>query len=549
MMRLYGSVLVVLGAAGNLGAAEPSCEDRPYNVSVKIGFEAIPEFDAAFRTAVCDQTLAGIERFVGPLWRATVVEEPGDLFSGAAAIIRLAPERLAARPAALACDKVFLLAVAPAGAGLRVTGREWDSATRQLGPPAAQVLLDRRELATTVLSLLHELFRPIAEIDHARSGRTTLRALAGNLAPADSSWQVLPAGKLFEVYNLTLNAELEVERIQQVPWTYLSAGDDAGAGRVECTVTSGLRAPLSTRRHRLKPLALAVNDRGAATKLTLVTRAPAQRPLAGVEVELSAAPHPGAQADRSEPAEDAKKLPVLITDRNGVVSLKSADALADRPVWLFVRSGQVLLARVPYLPGLRVAESLELPDDSLRLDVEGDIALLQARLVDTVARRAMLMSQAKARAKANQFDTVGDLIGELDAMPKAGRFVEDLNLIRINRTKAARARRDKSTEERIKKLCTETEELVRAYLDEDKLTEVRDEVRELRRAVDDQAAMEAKGREAEARAAARAAQGLPADPKQPGDSEPAPAKKKKKASQPADAGTQPATPAPKPVGF
>jgi hypothetical protein len=276
-------------------------------------------------------------------------------------------------------------------------------------------------------------------------------------------------------------------------------------------VISGLRAPISSRRHRLLPLALGINDRGAETRLTLVTRAPARKPLAGVEVELTTAlparPATEEPAGESPPEPPDRKLPTLITDRNGKVMLPAEFAAGNRPIWLYVRSGQVLLARVPYLPGLRASEVIELPDDSLQLEVEGDIALLQAKLVDTVARRAVLMAQAKSRAKAGQFDASAAALAALDAMPKAPKFVDDLNLIRINRTKAARARRDKSTEERIRKLCSETGELVTNYLDETKLTEVRDEIRELRRATEDNAAMEAK-----AAAEAKAAEGNEAKP-------------------------------------
>ena len=64
-----------------------------------------------------------------------------------------------------------------------------------------------------------------------------------------------------------------------------------------------------------------------------------------------------ARGSADEPAREspAQKLPLLITDRNGKVVLPAEFAPENRPVWLFVRSGQVLLARVPYLPGLRSA--------------------------------------------------------------------------------------------------------------------------------------------------------------------------------------------------
>ena len=150
------------------------------------------------------------------------------------------------------------------------------------------------------------------------------------------------------------------------------------------------------------------------------------------------------------------------------------------PVWLFVKSGQALLARVPIVPGAQVAEVLELPDDTLRLEIEGSIATLQAELVDTVARRAVLMAQAKAQANASQWEAMNDVLRQLDDMPKAAAFASSINAIRQPALKAARSRRDRMTEDRIKKLCDEATELVTNYLDEDKLKELKEELTELR---------------------------------------------------------------------
>jgi hypothetical protein len=49
-----------------------------------------------------------------------------------------------------------------------------------------------------------------------------------------------------------------------------------------------------------------------------------------------------------------------------------------------VRSGQHLLARLPFVPGLTQTLSADLPDDSVRLSVEGSVSLIQADLVDLV---------------------------------------------------------------------------------------------------------------------------------------------------------------------
>src|SRR5262249_8986761 len=156
-----------------------------------------------------------------------------------------------------------------------------------------------------------------------------------------------------------------------------------------------------------------------------------------------------------------------------------------------VRSGQALLARVPFLPGIRERDLLELPDDSLRLETEGSVALLQAELVDTVARRAVLISLARSRAKTNGWTAVDDLPKQLDHMPRPPAFLGGLDAIRIPARQTARTRRDKTTELRIDRICDETAELVTNYLDEEKIKELREELAELRQVAQEQAKLEA----------------------------------------------------------
>jgi hypothetical protein len=308
-----------------------------------------------------------------------------------------------------------------------------------------------------------------------------------------------------------------------------------GRGVARGVVTSGLRAPLTSRR-RIQPLALGIKQRRPGTRLTLITRPPARKPLAGVEVEISSvpklpedAPRKAAESDDKETAMESEtkkqeKLPRLVADRAGLVTLGANLSPDGKPVWLFVKSGQALLARVPIVPGAQANEVLELPDDTLRLEIEGSIATLQAELVDTVARRAVLMALAKARAKAEQWEAVAATIRQLDEMPTAAAFAVNINAIRQPALKAARARRDRTTEERVKKLCDEATELVNNYLDAEKLKELKEELNEIKQIAADEAAAEAK---------AKAGGGKPA-----GQPDPAAKKKTKKKAAP-----KPAAPA------
>src|SRR5262249_38589755 len=158
-------------------------------------------------------------------------------------------------------------------------------------------------------------------------------------------WLPLQEGRTFEIYYCFLNKDRAIERVQQVPFTYLTASDETGRGIAAGTLGSGLRAPLTARR-RIQVLALGITERRPEPQLTLVTRPPARKPLAGVEVEVSPDPQlpeerrkkhdesdrpaPRAETDQSSakaegteavetPPPAPQKFPRFVTDRSGLV--------------------------------------------------------------------------------------------------------------------------------------------------------------------------------------------------------------------------------------
>jgi hypothetical protein len=497
-------------------------ELQPYQVQIHVGFENDPQFGDAFRRSVLDGVCEGLERYVGEFWRYTVAEEQGKIFAGTAALRRLRGEGLPQDAVAGETQKVYLLSVQTSGPEYRVAGREWDVFTRQLGELAFRSVSGRSDVPEAVLAVVRDVFRPLAAVQTSKSGAVKLRARGGEFPPRDSAWLALQPGRTFEVYYCFLNKDRTIERVQQVPFTYLTSGEETGRGIAAASVASGLRAPLTARR-RIQVVAMGITRRRAETQLTMITRPPARKPLAGVEVEISPEPSLPDEA-RKAPAENAadpvragddqapgkekgndgredrqpapppQKHPRFVADRSGTVRLSAGLAPAGQPVWLFVRSGQALLARVPIVPGAQDAAVLELPDDTLRLEIEGSISTLQAELVDAVARRAVLMSLARARAKSSQWEAMTQIVKQLDDMPKPASFAVNINAIRQPALKAARAARDRTTEERVKKLCDEAQELVTNYLDEEKLKEVKEELNEMRQIAADEAAAEAKAK-------------------------------------------------------
>lgn len=470
-MQLFAWLTFALCATHARAADAPagSIDLRPYRVRIELTIVGAGVAGFSYERISHDMRDA-LDRAVGDMWQTEVVEDIALAASGVEGLRRLDDEACLSAYGPMGFDKAYRLTLRLAGAGYEAAGREWDATTRNLGEMIRRTSFDRREIPDQLVELLRDLFRPVSVIEQTKNGPLTLRAHGGSLARRDETWQPLREGMLYEAFYRYLNKDREVERIQQIPWTYLSPTDIVG-GTSTCSITSGLRTPISARRRRIEAIAMAATRQSPRTRLVLTTRAPARRPLGGVEVEISTEPQPAAQATPIER---------LVSDRNGMVQLSPKTMAADAPVWLLVRSGQNLLARVPFVPGLRGVEVLELPDDSLRLELEGRVAQLQSELIDTVARRAVLGALVRSRAKAQDWAKADAYLETLAAMPGTGSYLAELTAVRLPGLKAARARKDRATELRMKKLCDDLADLIKTYLNEDQLKELREELAEFK---------------------------------------------------------------------
>jgi hypothetical protein len=168
------------------------------------------------------------------------------------------------------------------------------------------------------------------------------------------------------------------------------------------------------------------------------------------------------------------------SDHAGVVRVPATTA--GEIVWLSVKSGDIRLARVPLLPGSPPELTLELPDDTVRLHAEGELAVLEAKLVETVARRAVLMARIRSRATASDWSAVQADRKALAALTTARQFEERLTAIRIPALDAAREQKNGPALARIGRRCREVADAITRYLDADKLKAFEEEIQEIRAA-------------------------------------------------------------------
>lgn len=210
-----------------------------------------------------------------------------------------------------------------------------------------------------------------------------------------------------------------------IPWSYLLV-ESSDRGRGECSIHTGLRAPVGKNNKRVEYWAIGVRPAFTETRIRLTPHNNPTKPLIGYQVnvyEREMVPAPQASPEVAKPASDQKPAPAaktsekaeseeepkkpagpqfvtqfnkvleLVTDRRGRVGVPLNP---EKPlIWLYVSSGGNLLGRFPFIPGVAQAITAELPDDALRLQIESQLELLRAELIDSVARRALLIARAK----------------------------------------------------------------------------------------------------------------------------------------------------------
>jgi hypothetical protein len=386
-------------------------------------------------------------------------------------------------------DQLMFLTLDQQGSRFSVSGRAWNASIRRWGVRQERQTFDRTALSEELLNLVDSLFQPVVEVSGADENRATLRLRGGEFAPVDADRPQLERGDLLQPYYRFLDREGNVRQITPLPWTTLAVESVDGI-EARAQIATGVRVALGGKRGRnVELLAVVVRATHPSTTVTLVARGDLGRPLVAhpvvivpFEPESKAAPEAEKPAPIDGDSKAAKDEPAplarLLSDRHGRIRMERDPR--HPLVWLRVFSGEQLLAKVPFMPGAAAVETLELPDDAVRLGVEGEIELLKGRLVDVVARRATMIARARVLAKSQDWKGVDELLGTIDRLPGVKEFELQLTNVRVPAVDAAVKRKDRLLEARVRQLTGDADQLVRRYLDPDKIKELREELAELR---------------------------------------------------------------------
>ncbi len=455
-------------------------ERRPYDVRLLVGFDA-KSFDRSDAGRLLGDVDLAARRYVGDVWslKANIVDGISPV--SITGLRRLDRTFLVNQFPGQSADLWFVVAVESRPIGFRVSVRSWQPEVELESSVVSADTIDRREIPITILRLCRDLARPIGVIEQVNDRSVRIRLRAGELVSPDASFVQLSKGDLLLPMLAFRDKNQRTEKLQTIPWTFVSV-DDVDASTITATIQSGLKMALGgKKRGRIDTLVVAARPQLMSTQIQLKTQAKPHMPLVAHRIEVRTEAVIPRATDTNPPIDPSSTLlSELLTDRRG---LTNVSVVPDRRmVWLFAYSGQNLLARVPFVPGMEAKTELEVFDDATRLAIEADLQMLQGEIIDAVALRNTAMATIRAAAKKDDWNTVNQKLDLLKRHRDVTAMTDRLAAIRVVGTVAAKSRKDKTGEVRIHRMCDEAMALVKTHLGEDKISVLIDEMAALQSA-------------------------------------------------------------------
>lgn len=485
---------------------------EPYRVIVEIGFDGTATRRPLFREELTHEIRQGVDRMYGAAWDAQVLESDWLIPANRERLGRLTVEELLVRYPESSAQKVLFVSVQESSGLYEVCCREYDTRVQELTPLLVGQSAQELDVANLACRLARDSFRPVLLFAKPTvvGGELEFVLQAGELAVPDPTAAFIQEGDVLRTFLRQMDRRNpdKLKSLQPLPLCYVrvtgfneelradapAAKDDIDvlvegftrdlsavyydSGHVRGVLISHGPVPYGGAGRSVQQMALRQRPAAKSSRVKLVLQARPDRPLICHRVDkVTKLRH----TDQNEAASVR-----VLSDRDGAIEI---DVDPENPTfWLYVYSGSSLLARVPYAPGLLPEDVIKLPDDGLRLGVEGELYLFRDALVDTVAQKAVLMSLAKKASTEGKPDEVDKLIKQLDELPGQKQFLTKLNSIETPAIQKAKLQRNGSVERKIEKLCQAMEDSLTAFYSSDNKIKEAQELEKLRQFAERKAA-------------------------------------------------------------
>jgi len=326
-------------------------------------------------------------------------------------------------------DKVFFIVVrspkiqAKHGSHDEISSCGWSATIREFDV-RTQLFGEIRQVDAAYLSQLPELLfegmtaslTPITRVVQVDGAAIMLEERAGELLALQETLPPVSQRQVLIPVTRTNDRDGNPQLIRRVDWTFLSVEENSG-GLLSTTMQTGLRSPINARmRPRHQQLALLAKPNDDHTTIQFASYISRDMPLPICDVLESIS---------------GRRQAVNI----GTTSLRGEfriDYLAERPVrLLYVRNGTNLIARIPVMPGVNRVLTAEVPVADSTLHAESLVLGIQEEILDTLATRQILVSQAvtfRQRSDRKGFD---DTVLKLRQLKTQQNYESELNILKL----------------------------------------------------------------------------------------------------------------------
>lgn len=484
------------GAAPAGEAATPTAlpppapwEYSPYQIRVWVAAAGSAEVDPLILTTVMREIHLRADSVVGAPWSLTVSEPPPAL----AATVAYTPEMLTdARIAevqkeALKDDKIVLVSLQANPREIDVHVRELDCHARLWGPTVTRSVRQPDALPQTVFDAMLTAFSPLARIEEGQGKTCIARAKAGGLVLSPDSPAYIKTGDVLQpIFRQNDRYGDPIpKRTQALPFTYLhvTSQDSLSPSLLNCNVHSAMRSPIHGRpTSRRERWAVKVRPALPETEIVLEskpsTRDEVKVPLAGMEIYAKTPlPEPPKSETQEEIAAAEKKNPPVllgVTDWRG--SLKVPNEGPTLRV-MYVKSGGLLLARLPVVAGTDRQLVAEVPDDNPRLQAEGFVKGMNGEITDLVVQRQLIKVRVRKKITEGKFDEAQKLLDEFRGL----KTLNDLQRMLDQQMTRQKPTNNPGVKQRIDKLYADEREMIAKYLDVELFNQLTLELADARR--------------------------------------------------------------------
>ncbi len=323
-------------------------------------------------------------------------------------------------------DKFVYIRIEIAGEGLRIEARELDVRTCTAYGRGVLEIGNVSELPDAIFQAVLESFSLVAEIEQVLPKNVVLRVRGGELVPANLQSRLIGPGALFVPFLRTWNRSGQVDAIKVIPWTALQAETVQGS-RVECSLETGIRNPLSIRRRSLsEQIAILPRLPQRPTRLLLTPRTVGNKEKTNEDADFS--PFLSRYGIYERTSENDKGFLLGESNSRGEFTVPYSDESPVRR--LVIREGELLIARLPLIQGWKSDYVVMVPDDETRVAAESVLMGMQEDVIDQITLRMIL------KARIEKFETTGNTQGltkakmEYERLKTRDQFLTQLDLER-----------------------------------------------------------------------------------------------------------------------